>query len=399
MSTERKYYRPDSLSWYEELPASPAVRVGDLLFIAGQVDLDSNYHVNCPGDVSGQTREALDSIRRLVEAAGGTLDDVVDIVSFHTDARDIDKVFEIGQEYFERDCPAWTPAGCLGTFTSDNLVSIRAIAHLGGGQKKCFTPESVGWMRSYPMSGGCRKGDLVFVSGQTALGSDCGIVTDVDHKAQARHAYDRMIEIVELAGGSVADILDFSSFHQDIRGAEPTLLEVYIPEVLGNIGFGHAASTSHIGSSGLIKVGVLGTYRALADLSEGDRVASTPESIWWKNLYPIAGGAKKNKGSLITIAGQVACAPDASVVAPGDTAGQAQYIFDCMSEVLAGFGASMEDVVEVTSYHKDPRAWKAVMDVGEGYFRRGQGPAWTPIAVPGLWMEGYLHEISAMAIV
>lgn len=399
MLGDRQCYTFDSLGWYEDLPASPAVRAGELLFVAGQVDLDRCFRVGSPGDVKAQTRQALNSIRQIVETAGGTLDDVVDIVSFHSDVRDIEKVFEVAREYFESDYPAWTATGCLGTYTSDNLVSIRAIAHLGKERKECFTPESLGWARSYPMSGGCRKGSLVFISGQIALDINRRIATDIDHMAQARHAYTRMIEIVELAGGSVADILDFSSFHQDIRGAEPTLLEVYIPEVLGNIEFEHAASTSHIGSPGFIESGVLGSYRALADLSEGNRVASTPDNIWWKHLYPIAGGAKKSCGNLITIAGQVSCAPDASIVAPGDTIGQAQYIFDCMRDILSGFGASMENVVEITSYHKDPRAWKVVMDVGTEYFRREQGPAWTPIAVPGLWMEGYLHEISAIAVV
>jgi enamine deaminase RidA (YjgF/YER057c/UK114 family) len=63
------------------------------------------------------------------------------------------------------------------------------------------------------------------------------------------------------------------------------------------------------------------------------------------------------------------------------------------------FGASMENVVEITSFHKDPRAWDIVMDVGRDYFEVDGGPAWTPVGCTGLWNEGYLHEIYALAVV
>ncbi len=399
MSAEKTCYRLDRLRWYEPMPASPAVRAGDLLFVAGQVSLGPDFSVVARGDVRAQARHALDSIAEIVEAAGGSLDDVIDVVSFHVDPRDIDAVLDVARDYFAPDFPAWTPAGFLGSYVSGILVSIRAIAHLGSGRKECFTPDSLGWLRSYPASGGCKKGNLVFVSGQVAADADGAVLEPGDHTAQARHAYDRIREILQLAGGTVDDVLDFSSFHQDIRGAEATLLDVYIPEVVGRQNFAHAASTSHIGTPGLQKLGLLGSYRALADLSPGKRIASTPSSIWWKEVYPIAGGAKKEGGGLITVAGQVASGPNGSVVAPGDIPGQARYVLDCMREALEGFGASMEDVVEVSSFHKDPRAWKIVMDVGKDYFGTEDGPAWTPVGVPGLWVEGFLHEVSALAVV
>lgn len=43
-------------------------------------------------------------------------------------------------------------------------------------------------------------------------------------------------------------------------------------------------------------------------------------------------------------------------------------------------------------------ALSGVLKVAENYFGDNP-PAWTAAAVPGLWMEGYLHEIAATAIV
>ena len=58
-----------------------------ILFLAGQVAYDSAGGVAHKGDFTAQTRAAFDAIRKLVEAAGGTLDNVVKINTYVTDMR------------------------------------------------------------------------------------------------------------------------------------------------------------------------------------------------------------------------------------------------------------------------------------------------------------------------
>ena len=249
------------------------------------------------------------------------------------------------------------------------------------------------------MSGGCRKGDLLFVSAQSAVDADGNVLFPGDHCAQARASYQGILEVVDMGGGSVDDVLDFTSFHQDLRGADATFTDVYMPEVLkGELSDERAPSTSHVGTPGLEKPGQLGAFRAVADLSPGRRTAFTPELNWWKNVLPLAGGVKKESGSFVTVAGQVACAADQSIVAPGDTAGQVRYILTEIREVLEGFGGSLDNVLGVLSFHKDPRAWQDAMQVAAEVFPTGAGPAWTAVSMPALWMEGYLHEIAAIAV-
>jgi enamine deaminase RidA (YjgF/YER057c/UK114 family) len=396
---EKRWFRRPGMAWGDEFAASSAVQAGDLLFMAGQGSEDREGRVLGQGDVRVQARQALANVRELVEEAGGTLDDVVDVVSLHRDARDIDAVLDVGRELFGNEGPAWTPAAFLGTHDPRVEVSVRAIAHLGAEQRQCFTSDALAWTRELPISGACLKGGLLFVSGQTALESDGTLSSRLDHVAQARCAYTALLDMVERAGGTVNDILDFASFHQDIRGAPATFEEVYIPEVLGSAVLEDASTTSHIGSPALQRPGVLGTYRCLADLGHGRRVGSLPDSIWWKGVLPISGAAMKDGGELVAVAGHVASDSDAELVAPGDVAGQVRYVFESMRESLAGLGASLDDVVEVTAFYKEPRAWRTVMEAGADYFSRERAPAWTLAAVPGLWVEGFLVEISALAVV
>ena len=193
-------------------------------------------------------------------------------------------------------------------------------------------------------------------------------------------------------------MIDFTSFHHDIRGADATLQQVYGPEVLGEVGPDNLAATSHLGVPGLVRPGVLGVYGAIADLSPGERVSVTPDGIWWKGVLPVAGGARKAGGNLVAVAGQVACGPTGEVVARGDFAAQARYVLEEMRDVLEGFGGSLDNVVSVTSYHQDLRSFPQVVEVARELFGDDAARAWTPVGVAGLWMEGYLHEISALAL-
>lgn len=395
----RSTFTAEGLEWYAGLPAAPASRIGDLLVVAGQVPLDDEMHVIAPGDLVAQTHAVFASIGRLLEAAGAGFDDVVDVIALTQDPRQIATVFDVARAYFERDYPAWSTASFLGSYVPGVLVSIQVIAHLGDTAKECYTPDSLRWWGARPASGGCRKGDLLFVSAQSAIDPDGNVLYPGDHCAQARASYQGIADVVELAGGSLDDVLDFTSFHQDLRGADATFTDVYMPEVLkGDKSDAHAPSTSHVGTPGLEKPGQLGAFRAVADLSPGRRTAFTPELNWWKNVLPLAGGVKKEHGTLVTVAGQVACAADQSIVAPGDTGGQVRYILTEIREVMEGFGGSLDNVLGVLSFHKDPRAWQDAMEVAAEVFPRGEGPAWTAVSMPALWMEGYLHEIAAIAV-
>jgi enamine deaminase RidA (YjgF/YER057c/UK114 family) len=395
----RSVFTSDGLGWAASLPVAPAARIGDLVVVSSQVPLDDDMNVVAAGDLVAQTHYVFESIGRLLVEAGATFDDVVDVIAFTQDPRQIGTVLDVATQFFEGDYPAWSMASFLGSYVPGVLVSVQVIAHVGPGRKECFTPDSLRWWGSRPVSGGCRKGDLLFVSAQSAIDRDGTVLFPGDHCAQARASYQGILEIVEMAGGSVDDILDFTSFHQDLRGAEPTFTDVYMPEVLkGELSDARAPSTSHVGTPGLEKPGQLGAFRAVADLSPGMRTAFTPELNWWKNVLPLAGGVKKENGSFVTVAGQVACAADQSIVAPGDTGGQVRYILTEIREVLEGFGGSLDNVLAVLSFHKDPRAWQDAMEVAAEVFPRGAGPAWTAVSMPALWMEGYLHEIAAIAV-
>lgn len=379
-----------------------SVRRGDLLFTGGIVDVGADGRIQHPGDAKAQARAIFRAIEQILGHEGGSLDDVVCIGSFHADVRDIVDVLGVGHEFFRDDYPAWTPAGFVGTFVPGAQVMIRVVAHLGDAPKKTFVSGSQPWLRDYPVSSGVRKGDLLFISGQSGAGVDGRVETPADHIAHARQAYAGMREVLEWAGAGIDDVIDFTSFHQDIRGAIPTLEQVYRPEIMGGTTVDHAPTTSHVGSTGLFPFGALGAYTAIADLSSGRRLGSTPEVITWNQgdgAYPIAGASKKAGGVLVTVSGQVSSGPGHTIAHRGDIEAQLRFIFEQIRMSIEGFGGAMADVVEVNAFCLDPRYWDAAQKVAAEFFAPGEEPAWTFVASPGLWLEGYLAEIAAIAVV
>jgi len=386
----------EGLDWYEGVPAAPAVRAGDLLFVSGQVSADPARRPLDAGDVRAQSTRALDRLQAVVEAAGGRMDDVVDVISFHTDVRQVRPVLDVAASYFQADPPAWTAVGTTGTYADGLDVSIRAIAHLGDAPKECVGPDAVGWPAGLPVSAACRSGNYVFVAGQVATTAAGAVEPRGDHGGQARSAYAHVARVLAAAGASMEDVLDICSFHLDPRGMVPcervhlsTWRDTPIP---------NAPAWTAIALPGLWLPGALAQYRVIADLSPGPRVARTPASIHWKNT-PNSGGSMKEGGVLIGIAGEVASDAEGNVTTPGDTAAQARYCFNRIREVVEMHGGSMHDVVEITSFHKDHRDWEIVMDAGREYFDSDSPPAWTPVGATGLWNPGYQHEIYALAVV
>lgn len=391
-----KAIEADGLDWCEGLPASPAVRAGDLLFVSGQVSADAAGRPLDAGDVRAQATRALDRLQTVLEAAGGGLGDVVDVISFHTDVRQVRDVLDVARSYFGDEPPAWTPVASTGTYADGLDVSIRAIAHLGDAPKQCVGPEAAGWAHDLPVSAACRRGDYVFVAGQVATTAAGEVEPRGDHAAQARSAYEHVERVLEAAGAGMGDVLDICSFHLDPRGMVPcerVHLDTWRDTPIPN-----APAWTAIGVPGIWLPGVLAQYRVIADLSPGPRVARTPASIHWKNT-PNSGGSRKEGGTLIGIAGEVASDAEGNVTTPGDTFRQARYCFNRIREVVEMHGGTMNDVVEITSFHKDHRDWEIVMEAGRDYFEPGAPPAWTPAGATGLWNPGYQHEIYALAVV
>lgn len=90
---------------------SQAVKVGETVYLSGQIALDPETMQVVDGDIGIQIRRVFDNLKAVAEAAGGDLADVVKLNVFLTDLGNFPIVNEIMAEYFSQPYPARAAVG------------------------------------------------------------------------------------------------------------------------------------------------------------------------------------------------------------------------------------------------------------------------------------------------
>lgn len=109
-------------------PYSQAIRVGQLLFLSGQVALDPSTGQMVDGDVAAQTRRVMMNLSAVLNAAGLTFADVARTTIYLADMNDFAKVNEVYGSYFSEPFPARATVQ-VARLPRDARVEIDAIAH------------------------------------------------------------------------------------------------------------------------------------------------------------------------------------------------------------------------------------------------------------------------------
>jgi enamine deaminase RidA (YjgF/YER057c/UK114 family) len=112
---------------YERIHYAPAVRVGDTIYVSGQIGRDKDMQI--VKGVEAQIVQAFENLKLVLSAAGATMEDIVDLTTFHTDMRDLGIFMQVKDRYLTRDFPAWTAIGAASLGGVSGLViEIKAVA-------------------------------------------------------------------------------------------------------------------------------------------------------------------------------------------------------------------------------------------------------------------------------
>jgi reactive intermediate/imine deaminase len=119
---------PHPLPW----PYSHGIRVGDTLYIAGQVALDEELRLVGPGDPEAQARQTWRNIQTVVEAAGGKVTDVVRVTTYVVDLDHVEAVHQVRREFFpDGDYPTATVVQAAKLGLPGLLLETEAFAVIG----------------------------------------------------------------------------------------------------------------------------------------------------------------------------------------------------------------------------------------------------------------------------
>ncbi len=149
MSTTREVIIPKGMEiLYEKFHYCPGIKVGNTLYISGQVGRDENLRV--VEGTEAQFVQAFENVKKVLSAAGASFDDVVEMITYHVtgaglgDLQDeasasgqppfiipfLPLFIQVKDRYFTNKFPTWTGVGVSGLSTPGLIVEIKCTAIL-----------------------------------------------------------------------------------------------------------------------------------------------------------------------------------------------------------------------------------------------------------------------------
>lgn len=184
---------PQPASPSAEALGSPGIDAGDYVYLSGQGPRRQDGSM--PENFADQVRQSLANVKKVVEAAGLSMDHLVYVQVYLPDMNYYPELNSVFAEYFPKDPPA---RGILGVARlPEGSVQITGVAVRDLSEKRAVTPPSFKLSKGY--SPGMLTHDRLFVSAM--LGSDPSNQTEPqDPGKQVDLALDGMTAVVEAAG-------------------------------------------------------------------------------------------------------------------------------------------------------------------------------------------------------
>lgn len=126
MSDRRFLVPPGTEILRDQFHFSQGVQKGDTIWVSGQTGFDERLQI--ASELGVQARQAFRNLERVLAEAGASLDDVVELTSYHLDMDAMPEVIAAMREAFPRHQPAWTAVGVTRLAMPAMQIEIKAVA-------------------------------------------------------------------------------------------------------------------------------------------------------------------------------------------------------------------------------------------------------------------------------
>lgn len=385
-----------------------AVRAGNLIFVGGQMSLDQNGNV-VGSDIKTQAKNAFEALKRVLEAAGASMSDVVKhnvYLSCPGDASAIAGFMEdlnsVRVPYFTAPGPTTTET-FVGLEREGALILVDAWAVVGEKRELLTPPGHWNWKQQLPFSHGWKVGDMVFVGGQRSLGSFGEILGIEDIEIQTDHAFRNLDTMLREAGGDRHTLMRQNTYFRFFgQGREVTDYWEKMTNVRRRYMSVPSAAGAGLRITGFPYADELIQVEGIGMLGE-KKQRLQPENHWDWSIPNTQFTQGWKIGNMGFIGGQISADNKAKAVGK-DIATQTRNVFQFIRAVLGEGGLTEQDVAKLYVYYYAPDDWsqiaeaKATIARVQQEFYPSPGPCVTAIRVSGFAFEDLLIEIEAMAV-
>ncbi len=400
MTSRRIIAPPNVWDSRPKLYYAQAMIVDNSIYVSGQASQNEKGRIVGPGDMEVQTRQSLETIRRLLDAEGGKMSDVVKMIFFTKDIRFLRRgelFAKVLKEFFGPVAPPCTGVQIGNLWIPDLMVEIDALAVKNAKSRKIIAPPNV-W-DSRPQlyyAQGMNVDNTIYVSGQTAWDEKRRLVGPGDIQVQTRQTLENIRSLLEAEGSKMSDIAKMIFFTKDIRllrGGE--LFADVLKEFFGPV----TPPCTAVQVANLWNPDFLIEIEAVAVKNAKSRKIIAPASVWDSRPQKYYAQAINVDGT-IYISGQASLDEKGRIVGLGDIEVQSRRSLENMRRLLESEGKKMSDIVKLLFFTKDIR-----------YLRRGElfarvlreffgpiTPPCTAVQVLNLWDPDFMVEIEGIAL-
>jgi enamine deaminase RidA (YjgF/YER057c/UK114 family) len=379
-----------------------------MIYVGGQVDLDSRGNVRHRDDLERQTDAALDYIERVLNDLGADFEDVVKLGAYYRATNHGDEehfLRRIRRRVRTEAAPALTAIPLPRLAYPGMAVEIEAIAmrDLDGSRLPRVASQPRAhwtWPTGAEFSHGLRCGELIFLSANMAKDAR-GTVPDPNGIVeQARLTLDNIRKVLAPFGAEMDDIVKLNTFYV----GHGTLADWEKAARIRSSAFKKPGPVATgVPVPGPYPGGLLLRQDAVAVLASNEtrppRETSWPPGQWdWPIPVSFQQGIKI--GPMIFVGGQVSADAHGNPVHPNEMEAQTHASMEHIRSILACFGVTMDAVIKVNCFYKSggaPEELHRNLTICSSYFRE-PGPATTGIPLEHLGLEGLTIEIEAMAM-
>lgn len=385
-----------------------AVKAGSLIFVGGQMSLDARGQI-VGTDITTQARNAFDALKRVLEAAGATLADVVKHnVYFTCDGDDaavtqfLNDLDAVRLNYFSDPGPTTTETR-VGLDRQGALILIDAWAVVGVEKERLMPEGHWSWNKQLPFTHGWKVGDMIFVGGQRSLDQHGQVLGTGDIEIQTDHAFRNLDTLLRAAGGDRHSLMRQNTYFRFFgEGREVTDYWEKMTNVRRRYMSVPSAAGAGLRITGFPQSNELIQVEGIGVLGE-DKQRLQPDNHWDWSIPNTQFTQGWRIGKLAFIGGQISADNKAKAVGK-DMATQTRNVFQFIRKVLGEGGLDETDVAKLYIYYYAPDDWKQIAETRatiaavQREFYPEPGPAVTAIRVSGFAFEDLLIEIEAMAV-
>ncbi len=390
--------------WPVQLTHYHGVKRGGLIYTGGQADLDKSGNVVNPENLSAQTKNVVQFVEDILKDFDASLKDVLKFVIYFTgDADDEAELLDIIASRLPANVLPAVSTICLPALCYPGMrIELEAIAvdiHSEQSTRPDYLrSDELAYLHPHYSHVVCCN-QLLWTSDLSSIDNKGNVLAPNDVISQTRLMMEQLEKALMLGGVSADNVLKVNVFYEGDGTAknweEPAKIRADFFREPGPAATGIAV-TSFADPTVKTKIAVTAH---LSTNSSPKVTYAWPENHWdWTTHLPYKHGNRF--GNVIHLGGQVALDSKANVLEPGDIVEQTKIAMKNIQTVLAEYGASLDDIVKVTTFYQggssSDELHKNLMIRSNAY--NPPGPATSGIPVPHLVYKDMMIEIEVIAI-